>query len=97
MSEPKLVLGTNSELATIEQDIDKLGATALRIADERNRYKADAERLLAAALAAHEWICSVTNWEDGVPYVNGRYDSNVDMLDAQLRVAIEKASSHERA
>jgi hypothetical protein len=47
MSEPKLVLGTNSELTTIEQDIDKLGATALRIADERNRYKADAEHLLA--------------------------------------------------
>jgi hypothetical protein len=45
MSEPKLVLGTNSELTALEQDIDKLGATALRIADERNRYKADAERL----------------------------------------------------
>jgi hypothetical protein len=41
------IVGTQAELTTIEQDIDKLGATALRIADERNRYKADAEHLLA--------------------------------------------------
>jgi|HubBroStandDraft_4_1064222.scaffolds.fasta_scaffold00050_20 hypothetical protein len=39
------IVGTQAELTTLEQDIDKLGATALRIADERNRYKADAERL----------------------------------------------------
>jgi hypothetical protein len=59
---------------------------------EHQLTQAEAERnaLLAAAKAAHEWICSVTNWEDGVPYVNGKYDSNVNLLDAQLRVAIEK-------
>lgn len=47
--------------------------------------------LLAAAKAALEWICSVTEWEDGVPYVNGRYAPEIQNLDKQLRQVIADA------
>jgi hypothetical protein len=56
-----------------------------------DKCKAVTEKLLAAAKLALEWLCSRTNWEDGVPYVNGRYDPGVGMLDEQLRAACAEA------
>ena len=90
------IVGTQAELTTIEQDIDKLGATALRIADERNRYKADAEHLLAqwdvlkakhdALLAAAKSVISAFD----EPSFEGLSDLGYPLTN--LRAAIQKAS-----
>lgn len=66
--------------------------TTLEEATANAHLIAAAPSLLTVAKLAHEWICSVTNWEDNVPYVNGKYNSSVDLLDAQLRKAIKEAT-----